>query len=377
MAEPATPPDGELGAFRSAVLEALSATPAGADGRTVWRALGQAGLLAELFPPLGGPGPRLDRLDALLTALDELYPVGAVLSVCVQVATALPILREAPGTKPARRACEAATRGEAVLALGVTDMGAAGSDLMALGTEARLTDDRVRLDGGKSWITNACSADYAVVLARHRPQRHFTSFLWVLVPTGARGVHAEPASGSPFAGSGVGHLRFDGVSLDRDHLLGSPGRGLPTFARHVGTERIAGAFWARAICRRVLADTLRWLAGRTVDSRPLWDNDAVRARFARCLVELRRIDAMCAQHATAAAGPDTLLSSMLLKAATAESLELVLAECVQLRGAEAFGADGPAMLRAEVAMFGIAGGATGAMLAGIAEHAAELVGAAP
>ncbi|HEU5471330.1 MAG TPA: acyl-CoA dehydrogenase family protein [Actinophytocola sp.] len=345
----------------------LDALPAGADGRTVWRALGQAGLITELFDP--GPGPRLDLLDVLLTELDRRLGVGTVLSICVQLATALPILRGAlPGTDTAAKVTDAATRGETVLALAVTDAAAAGSDLMALGTTARLDGDRVTVDGGKTWITNARTADYALVLARHRPQRHFTSFLWVLVPTDAPGVLAEPAGTGLFAGSGVGHLRFDGVTLGRDHLIGSPGRGLPTFARHVGTERAAGALWARAICRRVLAGTQRRLADRG-----LWTNDAVRDRFARCLVELRRMDAMCAQHA--AAGPDALLSSMLLKASTAQSLDLVLAECVQLLGAEAFGSGGVAELRAEAAMFGIAGGASGAMLAGIAEHATDLVGA--
>jgi alkylation response protein AidB-like acyl-CoA dehydrogenase len=361
--------------FRAAVTAAAPPPGTGPAGRDLWRALGRAGLVAELYDD--SPGPRLDRLDALLSTLDAHHPVGPVLSVCVQVATALPILHAAAGAGPAGKAYDAAVRGDAVLALAVTDADAAGSDLMALGTTATLTADGVRLDGGKAWITNACGADHAVVLARHRPQRHFTSFLWVLVPTGAPGVRAEPAGGPLFAGAGLGHLRFDGVTLGLDHLIGPPGRGLPTFARHIGAERIAGAYWARAICRRVLADTYRWLAGRRVGERPLWDNDAVRARLARCLVEVRRIDAMCDQYAAAAAGREALLASMLLKAATAESLDHVLAECVQLRGADAFGPGGPAQLRAEAAMFGIAGGATGAMLAGVAEHAADLLGLAP
>jgi acyl-CoA dehydrogenase len=100
----------------------------------------------------------------------------------------------------------------------------------------------------------------------------------------------------------------------------------------------------------------------------LWDNEAIRARFARCLVELRRMQALTA---------DSVLSSMLLKAATAQSLDLVLTECVQLQGAEAFRAGGPAELLAGAAMFGVAGGATGAMLAGVAEHATDLLGIRP
>lgn len=357
--------------FRHAAIDAV--TGAADEGRAVWQALGRAGLLADLFGPATGPGPRLDRIEDLLTVLDARFGVGTVLSVCVQVASALPILRAAADTGPAAKAYEAALRGDAMLALAVTDTGAAGSDLLAMGTTAALSADTIALEGGKSWITNACTADYALVLARHRPQQHFTSFLWALVPGDAPGVSAERA-GSRFAGAGLGHLRLDGVRLGRDHLLGAPGRGLPTFARHVATERIAGAFWARAMCRRVLADTHGWLDRRIVGGRPLWHNDAVRERFARCLVELRRIDAMCAQHVATAHTPDALLSSMLLKASTAHSLDLVLTECVALRGADAYQPGGLADLRAETAMFGIAGGATGAMLAGIADHATSLVG---
>jgi citronellyl-CoA dehydrogenase len=66
---------------------------------------------------------------------------------------------------------------------------------------------------------------------------------------------------------------------------------------------------------------------------------------------------------------------MVLKASIAESLEHVLGECARLLGAEAFVDDGLAQLRSEAGMFGIAGGASGAMLAGIADHAEDLLGA--
>lgn len=349
--------------FHEAVLAASAA------GVPVWPALGSGGVLDTVLPP-GAATPHPDRLRTLLTLLDARHPVGTVLSVCVQVATALPLLR-APGSgAPVQAVHDAALRGAATLALAVTDAGAPGSDLMAMTTTARITGDEVVVSGAKAWITNACTADHALVLARHRPQPHFTSFVFVLVPTGAPGVKTEPAGGALFAGAGLGHLRFDDVTVGRDHVIGAPGRGLPLFARHVATERLAGAYWAAAICRRTLAATHRSLAGRG-----LWDNDAVRARFAACLIDLRRIEAMSTAHTTAhSTGRDALLSSMLLKAATAQSLERVLGECVQLQGAGAFGDDGPARLRTEAAMFGIAGGATGAMLAGIAEHATDLMG---
>ncbi|KAA2255362.1 acyl-CoA dehydrogenase [Solihabitans fulvus] len=353
--------------FRRALVDALD-TVGDATGRELWCALGRGGVLAA---HTAGEDPRADRLRALLTELDARYPLGVVLSVCVQVATALPILLHGPASEHVAGVGAAALRGEAMLALAATDSAASGSDLMDLGTTAVLGEDTVVLDGGKRWITNAGTADHLLVLARHRPQRHFTSFLWVLVPADAPGLTVEPADGSMFAGSGVGHLSFDAVTLGRDHLVGAPGRGLATFSRHIATERLAGGLWAGAMCRRVLTDTRRALADKPLHGATAWDNDAVRQRFARCLVESRRIDALCADVCGGSGG---LVDSMVLKASVADSLDRVLGECVQLIGADAFGAGGVARLRAEAAMFGVAGGATGAMLAGVADHADDLLG---
>ena len=367
MAEPAGP-------LAARIDVALDAVPGGAaaTAREVWRALGRSGVPAEL---LAGPGPvPAGGLRDLLTRLDARHPVGVVLSACVQVASALPLLAEGPADGPVADAYAAATRGEAMLALAATDAGAAGSDLMSLTTTAELDGDTVVLDGGKRWITNACTAEHLLVLARHRPARHFTSFLWLLVPREAAGVTVTPATGTLFAGAGIGHLRFDRVVLDRDRLAGRPGRGIPAFARHVATERLAGGLWAAALCRRVLADTHRRLLARPLGAGRLWDDAAVRERFARCAVEAWRIEALCARYAEDRAGPGALLASMLLKVGVADGLRAVLAGCVELGGADAYADGGLALLAAEAGMFGTAGGASGAMLAGIAEHADQLVG---
>lgn len=322
------------------------------SARAVWQALGARGLLDA------------DGLAELLPELDSACPVGVVLSVCVQVATVLPILRGESGM--AAEVYARAAAGRCMVALAVTDAEAAGSDLDALATTAKLVDGQVVVTGRKRWITNACTADYALVLARHRPARHFTSYLWVLVPMSA--VRAESAGGL-FADAGVGHLEFPGVRVDQSYLVGTPGRGLASFGRHITTERLAGGLWAAAMCRRALAETLTALSSRQLDGEPLWRNEAIRHRFARCLVETRRIEALCEQHE-----PWSMLSSMVLKAAVAESLDLVLTECASLVGADAFADGGLAQLRVAAGMFGIAGGARGAMLAGIASQAHEMLG---
>ncbi|HET8684417.1 MAG TPA: hypothetical protein VFM54_21465, partial [Micromonosporaceae bacterium] len=141
-ADPAAVPDASPAADPAAVLDAVLAAapradPAGGAGgtdagagagagartaRAVWRALGESGLLAGLYPAPDRTGrlgvrPRAGPLRDLLTALEERCSTGVALSVCVQVATALPVLSAALDSPVARRVYEAAVNGEAVVAL--------------------------------------------------------------------------------------------------------------------------------------------------------------------------------------------------------------------------------------------------------------------
>ncbi|GIJ80006.1 Acyl-CoA dehydrogenase [Micromonospora phaseoli] len=368
MPEPTPAPSDDLAAAVGGALAGVDL----ADARAVWRALGTKGITAALYPRAGTGPPQPDprSLAVLLAELDARCPLGVTLSVCVQVATVLPLLAEPSG--PADRARTGLLHGETVVALAVTDAAGSGSDLLDATTWAKLGEGSFTVDGHKQWITNATTCDAALVLVRHREPRHFTSFCWLLVPMSAPGVTVEPA-GRAFAGSGVGHLKFDGVVLDNDALVGRPGRALAGFARQVGVERLAGALWARAMCRRLLADLRDWLRQRPAAGGTLWDRPAIRERYARCLVALHQLDALCTPLLDSTDAP-AAAAGMLLKVTAAEAVDRITAEAVQLRGADAFRDGGEAALRTEAAMFGIAGGATGAMLAGIADHADELVG---
>ena len=346
---------------------AAAFTP-GDDARTLWRRLGGASVLRSLFPTEDPVDP--SRLDDLLVELDSRMPLGTVLSVCVQVASVIPLLRiVAPDSAYAREVLEQMLDGSAIVALAVTERGLSGAALLEASTEIADMGDHVTLNGEKEWICNAGRCDYVLALARHRPARHFTSFSWVLLRADTPGVSWQPAT-TLFPGAALGHFRFADVRLERQHVIGRQGRALAEFALQIGTERLAGALWARALCRRVLADTRHYLAGRSTGAATLWHNAAIRERFARCLVEFLQLDALCAIHGTHA---DDAATAMLLKAACAQSAEHILCECVDLRGADAFRDDGVASVREQAAMFGIAGGATGAMLAGLADHADELL----
>ncbi|MCR6483507.1 acyl-CoA dehydrogenase family protein [Amycolatopsis sp. OK19-0408] len=340
-------------------------------GREIWAALGAAGALRSAYrggdPALGVDPAGLGRL---LSEVDAQADVGATLSLCVQLATAVPLL--ATGSGPAEVALADALAGTSVTALAATDT-TAGSDLTALGTEVVIGEDELVLRGGKRWITNATQADQLLVLARHRPGRHFTSFTWVLVPASAAGVTASPADTELFEGAGVGRLTFEDVRLPREHLVGRPGRGLAGFARQIAVERLAGALWAVALCRRALVATKTKLEDPTRSDEPLWRHESVRQRFAECVVAVRQLDALCRELGDRVAGRHDTAAAALLKAGAGMTAERVLAECARLQGADGFAAGGAQWLRAQAAVFGIGGGVTEVVLSAVADSADTLL----
>ncbi len=273
-----------------------------------------------------------------------------------------------------RRALERILSGAATVSLAATDRPPRDPTCPHWVPRWHSATHELLLSGGKRWITTACEADYFLVLARHRPGRHFTSFTWVLVPATAPGVAVLPADTDLLSGSGTGHVEFTGVRLPLDHVVGRPGRGMATFARHMGTERLAGALWAVALTSRVLADTKESLTERQVDGRSLWHNDAVRQRFATCLVQVRQLRALCESLGERVVYQHDLSAAALLKSAAGLVADPVLTACAQLQGADGFNRGRAQHIRSEAGVFGIGGGVTELMLGTVADNADLVLG---
>ncbi|MDH6113888.1 alkylation response protein AidB-like acyl-CoA dehydrogenase [Kitasatospora sp. MAP12-15] len=364
----------EAARFRQRVEQALADLPPPTPLPHLWRALGESGVPAGLYRRGGPLGPVAEpaHLAALLRAVDARGDNGVTLGVLVQAASAVPVLGSGAGDA-CGTAYQRVLAGTATVALAATDAAAPGSDLAGLGTEVTIDERGLTLRGGKRWITAACCADYLLVLARQRPGRHFTSFSWVLVPADADGLTVRAADTDLLAGSGTGHVEFDDVRLPADHLVGRPGRGLAVFARHMGTERLAGAYWAVALTSRVLAETQARLARRTVDGRPLWQHEAIRQDLATCLVKVAGLRALHESLGEQIVERQDLAAAALLKSAVGLTVDAVLSRCAQLQGADGLARGGVQQIRAEAGVCGIGGGATELMLSHVADSAEQLL----
>lgn len=340
---------------RCGLLNQSVAPPAESEAGAALSALRASGALTRLYGPQ--PDGAVDPLElrrVLAQAHADLRP-GAVLSLLVHLAAAVPLLLEDGRAIP-----------DGLVAFAATDTNA-GSDLTGLSTTVDIGADTVLLNGTKRWVTSATTAGHALVLARRRPGRHFSQFAWVLVPLAAQGVSIRTAETTLFDGSGVGHVNLNEVRLSREHLVGMPGAGLGLFVRHMVVERLGSAAWAIELCRTVIADTARRLEVRTVEEEPLLRSQVVRHRLAGCAVRVSALEALwMASYRRIAVARDTAAAAV-LKAESGAVVERVLGECAQLQGADGFLPGGIQELRAASAVFGIGGGATEVML----EHVAD------
>lgn len=152
----------------------------------------------------------------------------------------------------------------------------AGSDLAGLRTTARRSADGWVLDGAKLWIHNAPVADFAAVLARTDPDAGHRGMSILLVDLDRPGVirdrkeHKMGQRASP-----VGGLRFDGVELPAEALLGDEGRGFHMMMSVLDKGRIGIAALALGILRAALEDSIGYARQRRQFGKPIADFQAV------------------------------------------------------------------------------------------------------
>ncbi len=171
----------------------------------------------------------------------------------------------------------------------------AGSDIMAMKTQARRDGDDWILNGSKHFISGPVMPDFAIVFAAtgsdetpRGPRKRVTAFL---VDVGAKGFDiAEGNRCVSYRGYNTYQLGFSDLRLGPGQILGEEGRGLELAGKWLGMGRV----WVGASCcgkaERLFGLAADWAANRKQFGKPIGQFQGTGFKLADMAVEMRAAD---------------------------------------------------------------------------------------
>jgi len=179
-------------------------------------------------------------------------------------------------------------RGEATFWQGFSEPGA-GSDLLALTTEARRDGDGYVIRGHKIWSSHAGIADYGLVLARtSREARRSQGLTMFVVANGTPGMDIRPIRS--LTGEVYHYEVFlDDVRVPGDVLLGREGEGFVALLNGLDTDRFWGRFYKAPALKRLLRLLVEYANATARNGAPLARDAAVRRGLAALAAEIEAL----------------------------------------------------------------------------------------
>ncbi len=168
--------------------------------------------------------------------------------------------------------------GELHIAFGVTEPDA-GTDTPSISTRAVRDGDEYVVHGQKVWITKAHIAEKVLLLTRTTPldqvekRTHGMSLL--LADLKAPGVDIKLIDKIGRNAVGSCEIRFDGLRVSADDLVGEEGRGFSYLLDGLNPERILIAGEAIGIGRAALKRATEYARERVVFGRPIGKNQGI------------------------------------------------------------------------------------------------------
>ncbi|MCF2530943.1 acyl-CoA dehydrogenase family protein [Yinghuangia soli] len=247
----------------------------------LYRKMAGLGWLGVAIPEeLGGAGGGM--VDACLFLEETAYgmaPIGghgpARITAGVYQRFGTPAQRESV----LKRFCEGS-----VLAISMSEPGA-GSDVGALTCRAERTADGWRVNGQKTWCSNAHFADSILLIARTDSSGDKHQGLTMFhVPAGTAGLDIRQID--TMGGREVNDLFFTDLELPADAVVGEVDHAWRQLMGGLNTERLILAAMMLGTARRAFDDTLAYIKQREQFGQPIGSFQALAHRIADLATEL-------------------------------------------------------------------------------------------
>ena len=220
---------------------------------------------------------------------------------------------------------------ESIAALGLTEPDV-GSDMRAITTTIEVDGDSLRINGHKSFITNAGDADFYTMLGKETVGGEIAYSL-VLIPASTPGLSVSHPH-QIIAPHVLGDVIMKDVMVPSSHRIGEPGKGFNLVLATLSTFRVSVAGAAIGIAQAALDDATKHAAGREQFGVPLARLGGIPAQLANSWAEIEMARALTYRAAAASArdARANLYLSSLAKAGATEMSGRVVDRAVQIMG---------------------------------------------
>lgn len=260
---------------------------AGEMPRTLWHALGAAGLLGiDLDEQYGGSGADIAITQLVLEELSRQGFGGLASAYNIHANIVMPYLQSLGTAAQCEQWLPAMARGDALGAIAMTEPHA-GSDLASMRTRAKCTNDGWELSGSKMFITNGQFADLVIVCAKTEPSAGAKGVSLFLVDTHLPGFsRGKPIKKIGQHASDTAELAFDRMQLPHDALLGEEGAGFRYLMQELPRERLGVGAQALGAVEGALALTLEYVQQRQAFGQRVADFQNTRFTLAEIKAQL-------------------------------------------------------------------------------------------
>ena len=313
------------------VVRRLMETEDGYDA-ALWKKIADLGWTALGIPEeYGGVGTFLDLVVVLEEAGRALLP-GPFFST---MGLAVPVLIEAGTQAQKKEALTAIAEGSARATVAFTEPSGRW-DAAGVALKAERSGGGWRLDGVKLFVPDAHVADYIAVVARTRGEGEEGLSLF-LIKGRPHGMTVKPLETMDMTRRWW-ELRFDGVQLDGDALMGAPDKAWPGLKRAL--EWSTAALCAEMVggVQKVLETSTEYAKTRQQFGKPIGIYQAVSHKIADMLVlsESGRSATYYAAWAVDADAPDRSVAASMAKAYVSDAYRKVAGDGIQVHGGIGF-----------------------------------------
>lgn len=285
---------------------------------------------------LGGTGENISLYDRILFA-EEFFRLGSGV-VFADLATpwiALPPVINGGAPEMLERVAKPVLAGRKKIAFAVTEPGG-GSDVSAFTTTAERRGDVFVVNGGKTLISGAMTADYLLTAVRTGgPGIGGLSML--LIETDRAGITRGPLPGLQWYNKNNGWLKFDNVEVPVSNLIGEENRGFAGLAGQFNIERFSGISATLAMTRTCVAEAIAFARERHTFGKRLVDHQVMRHKIVdmvqRLKVAYAFLDMLVWRFER---GENVIADLAMLKIQATNTLEHCARESLQVLGGRAY-----------------------------------------